>query len=285
VLGKIDIDESSSKSVVEQLREALVANAAKVIDLFKEWDENGDGRITKKEFRTAMPELGLDVPRKTVDALFDKFDPDRSGSITQKELGKILRAPGTSVLGSIDIDEHSSKSVPEQLKEALAKNATRAIELFREWDTNKDGFVTKQEFHKAMPLLGLHAPKKDIDAVFDSFDPDRSGKISSKELTVILRNKGSVLGAIDLDEESGKTVVEQLRDALAKNSGKVIDLFREWDTNGDGNVSKKEFHKAMPLLGLNVAAKEIDALFDAFDPDQSGSIGHKELQKLLKSKR
>ena len=40
------------------------------------------------------------------------------------------------------------------------------------------------------------------------------------------------------------------RQALAKNAGRVIDLFREWDENGDGMVTRKEFHKAMPLLGL-----------------------------------
>ena len=33
---------------------------------------------------------------------------------------------------------------------------------------------------------------------------------------------------------------------------RVIDLFREWDEDGDGTVSKKEFRKAMPLLGLEV---------------------------------
>tara|TARA_B100000767_G_C19274370_1_gene332740 strand:+ start:185 stop:313 length:129 start_codon:yes stop_codon:yes gene_type:complete len=31
----------------------------RVIDLFREWDENGSGAVTKKEFRVAMPLLGL----------------------------------------------------------------------------------------------------------------------------------------------------------------------------------------------------------------------------------
>ena len=32
---------------------------------------------------------------------------------------------------------------------------------------------------------------------------------------------------------------------------RVIDLFREWDEDGDGTVSKKEFRKAVPMLGLD----------------------------------
>ena len=39
-----------------------------------------------------------------------------------------------------------------------------------------------------------------------------------------------------------------LRDSLARSTVRVIDLFREWDEDGDGSVSKKEFRKAMPML-------------------------------------
>ena len=61
--------------VQEQLRKALTRQAVRVIDLFREWDENGDGRVTKKEFRRAMGMLGLEAPRTDVDLVFDSFDP------------------------------------------------------------------------------------------------------------------------------------------------------------------------------------------------------------------
>ena len=32
------------------------------MDLFREWDEDGDGQITRKEFRAAMLRMGLEVP-------------------------------------------------------------------------------------------------------------------------------------------------------------------------------------------------------------------------------
>ena len=34
---------------------------------------------------------------------------------------------------------------------------------------------------------------------------------------------------------------------------RVIDLFREWDTDGDGQITRKEFHTAMPRLGFDVS--------------------------------
>ena len=94
------------------------------------------------------------------------------------------------------------------------------------------------------------------------------------------RKQTSILGNIEWDPD--RPVAEQLREALSKNAGRVIDLFREWDQDGDGNVSKKEFRKAMPKLGFDVPAKDVDVLFDSFDPDGSGSIDFTELKKMLR---
>ena len=70
---------------------ALRQQAVRIIDLFREWDDDTDGLITRKEFRQAMPMLGLDVPRTVLDELFGSWDPDGSGSIEMNELMKALR--------------------------------------------------------------------------------------------------------------------------------------------------------------------------------------------------
>ena len=70
----------------------------------------------------------------------------------------------------------------------------RVCDLFREWDSDGNGIVTKQEFRKAMPLLGLKdVPKKEIDAVFDSLDTDGGGQLEMKELERQLRRGGEIV--------------------------------------------------------------------------------------------
>ena len=67
---------------------------------------------------------------------------------------------------------------------------------------------------------------------------------------------------VNLDESPGaKPVGDQLQATLKKNATKVLTLFEAWDENGDGGVSRKEFHRAMKVLGLDVKAHIIDALF------------------------
>ena len=55
---------------------------------------------------------------------------------------------------------------------------------------------------------------------------------------------GAALGTtVRLDRASGKPVSQLLSEELAKSSNlvRVIDLFRDWDENGDGAVSKDEY--------------------------------------------
>ena len=218
----IDLAEGEgARSVAEQLRDTLSKHAVRVIDLFREWDDDASGTVDKREFRRAMPLLGLDVPRAEVDRLFETFDPDGTGTITFDELHTLLRrgneveldakllAGGagvietesanlfalrggllgekqtSSLLRGVDLDE--SKPVAEQLRETLAQHAVRVIDLFREWDKDGDGTVSKREFRKAMPLLGLDVPRAEVDALFDSWDPDRSGSVELAELSRMLR--------------------------------------------------------------------------------------------------
>lgn len=63
---------------------------------------------------------------------------------------------------------------------------------------------------------------------------------------------------------------------------RVIDLFREWDKDGSGTVDKKEFRKALKMLGVTGASSEMDALFESFDTDGGGKLEFSELDKALK---
>ena len=58
---------------------ARVSPQVRVIDLFREWDEDGDGEVTKEEFRKALPRLGLYATQEDMDELFDSFDADGGG--------------------------------------------------------------------------------------------------------------------------------------------------------------------------------------------------------------
>mgnify|MGYP001260348362 CR=1 FL=1 len=66
-------------------------------------------------------------------------------------------------------------------------------------------------------------------------------------------------------------IQEQLRDTLKKKIIKLADLFQQWDADGDGEVSLKEWRLAMPAIGIQTDKKHIDKLFEQFDLDGGGT--------------
>ena len=166
----LDIDESSEKSVQQQIFEALRANAVRVMDLFRDWDDDNTGTISKKEFRSAMRELGLNVPREQIELLFSDFDPDGSGKIEFVELNKQLRggvinrtspANGTvatqaglegarSVSRSCSKKLRASPTILERLKDELVQQGVRYTDMLSLYDDDQDGRVTKQQWRRAL---------------------------------------------------------------------------------------------------------------------------------------
>ena len=78
-----------------QIRDFLSGKGVRVIDLFREWDDDATGSIGKDEFHKGMTTLGLDVPRAQLDELFESWDPDKSGKLEIKELERLLRRGST----------------------------------------------------------------------------------------------------------------------------------------------------------------------------------------------
>jgi len=77
--------------------------------------------------------------------------------------------------------------------------------------------------------------------------------------------------------------VMALREKLTSMASRVIDLFKLWDGNFDGQISREEFIRAMPFLGLqDCLTAEINGLFNVFDPDNSGQISFRELYRMLR---
>ena len=69
-----------------------------------------------------------------------------------------------------------------------------------------------------MPLLGLDVAKKEIDRLFDSWDPDRSGEISLQELNKQLRRGGEIKLDKKMLAGGGGEIVLESRNARALRS-------------------------------------------------------------------
>ena len=228
-LHKGSIDPTSDVPVQEQLRGLLTANAVRVIDLFREWDEDGNGLVDKKEFRKAVAAFGFEANKEVVDALFDSLDVDGGGTLDYNELNKAFR-PG----GSIELDA------------SLKAGAAGVIEL-----------KAKNKFSGAG---GDGPPKTKLVGSVNPKAPSTQ-KLTTQDL-----------------------IVEDLYKTLSRNAPRLEQLFKRWDTDGDGVISRKEWAAALPMIGINTTTEMLDLLFDELDADGSGTLDIDELRSAVRGR-
>jgi hypothetical protein len=69
-----------------------------------------------------------------------------------------------------------------QLVEILHTNQIELIDLFREWDHDRNGGIDKKEMRRGLAALGYGFPKKEVDALFDSINEAGDGFIDFEDL-------------------------------------------------------------------------------------------------------
>ena len=237
------------------------------------------GRQARKEVETMerVRELRaiLADSNKRVFEFFRLWDVDGSGEVDRSEFAPALRALG------LDLTDED------------------AAALFASFDSDGSGQVSQQEMYRQL------RSGKDVDLSFQTV-ADRFGMVHRVKVAqgsageIVLEAKNAIAithtsrrkrfsalpAAVDLVEieDGGAPIVEQLRDLLTENSTRVVDLFRDWDVDQSGTITRKEFCRSVAALGFLPAKgpEEVLALFDELDTDGSGTIEYAELNKVLR---
>jgi Ca2+-binding EF-hand superfamily protein len=193
----------------------------------REWDPNGDGTITKQEFRLNVRKLfPKDTPPKVqdIDALFQSLDDDGSGSLDVAELKAALKKlqdtaasskAGASlaqeragelraraaelrngVLAATIASERALEELQQlqrgtlrtKLGELLVAKGVKMGDIVAKWDRSGDGEIDKAEFRREVIGLGVENERaSEIDALFDELDGDGGGTLDLNEVKASLR--------------------------------------------------------------------------------------------------
>ncbi|CAH2034889.1 unnamed protein product [Thlaspi arvense] len=135
--------------------------------------------------------------------IFRSFDRNKDGSLTQLELGSLLRALGLkpspdqfeTLIDKADTKSNGLVEFPEfvalvssELLSAAAKTAApyteeQLLRLFRIFDTDGNGFITAAELAHSMAKLGHALTVAELTGMIKEADSDGDGRINFQEFS------------------------------------------------------------------------------------------------------
>lgn len=102
-----------------------------------------------------------------------------------------------------------------------------AEQVFRSFDTDKNGQMDFSEFLTALSVTSRGGMEAKLKWAFDMYDQDGNGDIDKKEMVDIIDAMFMMCGNIVESNETPESLTEK--------------IFVEMDTDGNGSLSKEEF--------------------------------------------
>ncbi|XP_054568682.1 calcium-binding protein 1 isoform X1 [Eptesicus fuscus] len=137
-------------------------------------------------------------------------------------------------------------------------------EAFREFDKDKDGYINCRDLGNCMRTMGYMPTEMELIELSQQINMNLGGQVDFDDFV-------ELMGPKLLAETADMIGVKELRDA-----------FREFDTNGDGEISTSELREAMrKLLGHQVGHRDIEEIIRDVDLNGDGHVDFEEFVRMM----
>jgi calcium-dependent protein kinase len=146
----------------------------------------------------------------------------------------------------------------------LEKEEEELRKIFKQFDVNNDGIITKKEFKtQLIKIYGENNSEEITRKIFPKIDVDNSGEISYNEFLTCLIDTKKILTVDKLDkafklfdkDNSGKLSIKEIKNVFGGTEKQWEKIFSEVDQNNDGEVDFEEF-KILMMGWNNTVFKE-----------------------------
>ncbi|XP_071894725.1 cyclin-dependent kinase 2-associated protein 2 isoform X4 [Anas platyrhynchos] len=154
---------------------------------------------------------------------------------------------------SIAITQLDRELRPEEIEELK--------QAFREFDKDRDGYISYKDLGECMRTMGYMPTEMELIELSQQIT---GGKVDFDDFV-------ELMGPKMLAETADMIGIKELRDA-----------FREFDTNGDGQISMAELREAMrKLLGQQLNPREVDEILKDVDLNGDGLVDFEEFVRMM----
>ncbi|XP_008800092.1 probable calcium-binding protein CML18 [Phoenix dactylifera] len=136
---------------------------AELREIFRSFDRNNDGSVTQLELGSLLRSLGLKPSPDQLEALIQKADTNNNGLVEFSEFVALV--------------------APELLRAKSPYTEEQLRQLFKMFDRDGNGFITAAELAHSMAKLGHALTAEELTGMIKEADTDGDGRISFQEFS------------------------------------------------------------------------------------------------------
>ncbi|KAK4410818.1 Calcium-binding allergen Ole e 8 [Sesamum angolense] len=142
------------------------------------------------------------------------------------------------------------------------QNMEEVKRVFDRFDANGDGKISSDELGGVIKALGSETSADEVARMMEEIDTDKDGFISLEEFAVFC--------SADSDPSGGGNSEKELREAF--------DLY---DQDHDGQISTTELHLILTRLGERCTVNDCTEMIRSVDADGDGFVSFDEFRKMM----
>jgi len=133
---------------------------------------------------------------------FTEFDIDGDGTITTEELGTVMRRLGErptqkellDMVAEVDQDESGSIELDEfyQMMANRTSETNKIRQVFNFFDKNNDGYISSSELATVMLDLGEQLTEDEVEEMMRWADKDGDGRVGYSEFSALMSGRTRV---------------------------------------------------------------------------------------------
>lgn len=238
--------------------------------LWRNFDADDSGGVSREEFRKALAQAGLggvsQLPRAT--------DPKAKAETKAQDS---VASPPTQAdaAAKISAKPKASEEICSRVSEILRREGKTEDQLFDALAGDR-GYVCWPDFRSLFAQLEPSLTERDLEELWSDFDKNHDNNVSRSEFKRALSAVGSSA------QEVAQSVCKKVVVALQREGQSVDNLFDA--LSGDrSTVQQKDFVDMFSQLEPSLSNQQLEFLWRTFDKDGDGGVTRVEFQRALQT--
>ncbi|XP_052240370.1 calmodulin-A-like isoform X1 [Dreissena polymorpha] len=155
----------------------------------------------------------------------------------------------------------ASSSSQQRIPNGVSDKEAELRQIFEMFDKNKDGKISSDELGCVLRTLGHEHSPREVDDMIKNADKNENGYVEFDEFLTLMKRYQE-----DSDPDS--------------HLARKLEAFRVFDMDGNGYIDKHELMCVMRRLGENLTEEDLKEMFTEADLNGDGFIDFEEFSRL-----